>query len=283
MQDGRFSRTALGAAGHRAAHLALEGGFFFADPLALPILGADAQAEIDKAKAQPQRRGLRLFVALRSRFAEESALAAIGRGVRQIVVLGAGFDTFAYRLAAPAGLRLFEVDHPATQAEKRRRLEAARVAEPANVVYVGCDFETQTFVGALAAAGFDSHRPSFVFWLGVTAYLTHEAVYAALAAVAALRGGAEIVFDYVVPPETIGHDTARAAHADLARQVAAAGEPLRAYFDPPALRARLAALGFSEIEDCAAEEIAARCGPERAPTRRGAGARLMRAATAPTA
>jgi len=279
MQEGQFSRTALGAAGHRAAHQILEGGFFFADPLALPILGADAQAAIDKAKAEPLRRGLRLFIALRSRFAEESAHAAIARGVRQVVVLGAGFDTFAYRLAAPAGLRVFEVDHLATQAEKRRRLEAARVAEPAHVVYVGCDFETETFVGALAAVGFDSHRPSFVFWLGVTAYLTHEAVYAALAAVAALPGGAEIVFDYVIPPEAIDRDTARAAHEELARKVAAAGEPLRAYFDPPALHAQLTALGFSEVEDLGVDEIAARYAPGRAPTRRGAGARLLRAAT----
>jgi methyltransferase (TIGR00027 family) len=283
MQEGQFSRTALGAAGHRAAHQALEGGFFFADPLALPILGADAQAAIDKAKAQPLRRGLRLFIALRSRFAEDSAHAAIARGVRQVVVLGAGFDTFAYRLEAPAALRVFEVDHPATQAEKRRRLEAARVAEPAHVVYVGCDFEREIFVDALAAAGFDRRQPSFVFWLGVTAYLTHEAVYAALAAVAALPGGEEIVFDYAASPETIDDQAARTAHEDLARKVAAAGEPLRAYFDPPALHAQLTALGFSEIEDLGAEEVAARYAPGRAPTRRGAGARMLRAATAPTA
>ena len=283
MQEGQFSRTALGAAGHRAAHQALEGGFFFADPLALPILGADAQAAIDKAKAQPLRRGLRLFIALRSRFAEDSAHAAIARGVRQVVVLGAGFDTFAYRLEAPAALRVFEVDHPATQAEKRRRLEAARVAEPAHVVYVGCDFERETFVDALAAAGFDRRQPSFVFWLGVTAYLTPEAVSAPLAAVAALPGGAEIVFDYAASPETIDDHAARTAHEDLARKVAAAGEPLRAYFAPPALHAQLTALGFSEIEDLGAEEVAARYAPGRAPTRRGAGARMLRAATAPTA
>ena len=282
MQDGHFSRTALGAAGHRAAHQALEGGLFLADPLALPILGADAQGEIDKAKAQPLRRGLRLFIALRSRFAEESALAAMARGVRQIVVLGAGLDTFAYRLAAPKDLRVFEVDHPATQAEKRRRLAAAAIAEPAHVVYVGCDFETQTFVDALAAAEFDSDRPSFVFWLGVTSYLTHEAVSATLAAVAAWPGGAEIVFDYAIPPEAIEHNAARAAHEELARKVAAAGEPLRAYFDPPALRAQLAALGFGEVEELGAEEMAARYAPGRAPARRGAGPRIIGAATAPT-
>jgi methyltransferase (TIGR00027 family) len=280
MQNGQFSRTALGAAGHRAAHQILDGGSVFADPLALPILGAEAQAAIDLARARPTLRGLRLFIALRSRFAEDAAHAAIARGVRQVVVLGAGLDTFAYRLEAPPSLRVFEVDHPATQAEKRRRLAATGVAEPAHVDYVGCDFETRSFVDALAAAGFDSRRPAFVFWLGVTVYLTHEAVYAALAAIGALPGGAEIIFDYAAPPEAIDHPEARAAHEELARKVAAAGEPLRASFDPPALSARLAALGFREIEDCAADEIAARYAPGREPTRRGARARLLRVATA---
>jgi len=279
MQEGQFSRTALGAAGHRAAHQILEGGLFFRDPLALPILGAEAQDAIDKAKAQPRRRGLRLFIALRSRFAEEAAHAAIARGVRQIVVLGAGLDTFAYRLQAPAGLSVFEVDHPATQAEKRRRLKAARVAAPAHLAFVGCDFERQAFIDALATAGFNANRPSFIFWLGVTAYLSPEAVFATLAAVAALPGGAEIVFDYAAPPETIDHPDARAAHEELARKVAAAGEPLRAAFDPSALRAQLAALGFAEIEDTTAGEAAARYAPGRPATRRSAGARILRAAT----
>src|ERR1700689_5401216 len=98
MQSGQFSRTALGAAGHRAAHQALEGGRIFADPLAMPILGEDAESAVAEAREDPRRTGLRLFIATRSRFAEEAARRAIGKGVRQIVVLGAGLDTFAYRL-----------------------------------------------------------------------------------------------------------------------------------------------------------------------------------------
>ncbi|THD49355.1 MAG: SAM-dependent methyltransferase [Bradyrhizobium sp.] len=281
MQEGQFSRTALGAAGHRAAHQVLEDGRFFADPLALSILGDEAQEAIDKARNEPLRRGLRLFIALRSRFAEDAAHAAIARGTRQIVVLGAGLDTFAYRLAPQADLHVFEIDHPATQAEKRRRLAAADIAEPAHAVYVGCDFERESFVDTLTRAGFDKTRPAFFIWLGVTAYLTHEAVMATLAAIAALPGGAEIVFDYVVPLEAIERASARAARRQLAAKVAAAGEPLRAEFDPPALRAALAALGFNEIEERGSEEIAARYGPK--PTRRGAGARLIRAAKAPRA
>jgi methyltransferase (TIGR00027 family) len=280
MRQGEFSRTALGAAGHRAAHQALEGGLIFADPLAVGILGPEAQEAIERARTQPERRFLRLFIALRSRFAEDAAQDAIRRGVRQAVVLGAGLDTFAYRVAPMPGLVVFEVDSPATQREKRRRLATAKIAEPAHVVYVGCDFESQSLSEALAAAGFDAARPSFFLWLGVTPYLTPEAVYATLAAVAAAPGGAEIVFDYVIPSETIDVPAAREARAALAARVAAAGEPLRASFDPATLQARLRALGFATIEDLSAGEVGARYAPEQAAKRRGAGARLMRAASA---
>ena len=118
MQHGQASRTAVGAAGHRAAHQVLERGIVFADPLALRILGADADDAIALAKEKPERRPLRLFIAMRSRFAEDSARRAIDEGVRQILALGAGLDTFAYRLQPAEGLRLFELDHPATQARQ---------------------------------------------------------------------------------------------------------------------------------------------------------------------
>src|ERR1700684_474052 len=112
MQQGQASVTALGAAGHRAAHQVLECGFVFADPLALRILGPDADDAIALARERPERRGLRLFIAMRSRFAEDSARRAIDRAVRQILVLGAGLDPFASRLEPTPELRIFELDHP---------------------------------------------------------------------------------------------------------------------------------------------------------------------------
>ena len=180
MQQGQASVTALGAAGHRAAHQVLEHGFVFADPLALRILGQDAEGAIALAKERPERRGLRLFIAMRSRFAEDSARRAIDKGVRQILVLGAGLDTFAYRLERTPELRIFELDHPATQAEKRRRLNEAQIAEPQHVSYVAHDFESGSMTVALKAAGLDPDRRAFVLWLGVTPYLTQEAVFATL-------------------------------------------------------------------------------------------------------
>src|ERR1700677_2402807 len=100
MQQGQASVTALGAAGHRAAHQVLERGFVFADPLALRILGPDAEGAVALARERPERRGLRLFIAMRSRFAEDSAAHAIANGVRQFLGLGAGLDTFPYLLRA---------------------------------------------------------------------------------------------------------------------------------------------------------------------------------------
>jgi methyltransferase (TIGR00027 family) len=172
VQQGQASVTALGAAGHRAAHQVLERGLVFADPLALRILGRDADDAIALAREKPERRPLRLFIAMRSRFAEDSACRAIEKGVRQILVMGAGLDTFAYRLEPCEGLRVFELDHPATQAEKRRRLTDAQIAKPAHVAYVAHDFEHGRMTDALEAGGFDPGKRTFVLWLGVTPYLT---------------------------------------------------------------------------------------------------------------
>jgi len=273
MEEGQFSRTALGAAGHRAAHQVLEGGRVFADPLAVRILGADAEEHIDRANDNPARGGLRLFIAMRSRFAEEAARRAIRSGTRQIVVLGAGLDTFAYRLEAAEALRVYEVDHPATQAEKRRRLVAAEIAPPPHLVFAACDFEQRSFVTALTEAGFDATAPAFFLWLGVMPYLSQAAIFATFAALASLPGGAEVAFDYANPPEAIDDPAMRAMFEELSRRVAAAGEPLRTFFDTPALHAKLRELGFSIVEDLGSGQIRERFLPDQ-PTRSGAGGHM---------
>jgi len=193
-------------------------------------------------------------------------------------VLGAGLDTFAYRLEAAEGLRVYEVDHPATQAEKRRRLAAADIAPGPHVVFAACDFERRGFVDALAAAGFDAAVPAFFLWLGVTPYLSEAAIFATFAAIAALPGGAEVAFDYANPVEAIDNPATRAAREELARRVAAAGEPLRTAFDAPALHAKLGEMGFSSIEDLGPGEIARRFFPGN-PARSGAGGHVALAGT----
>jgi methyltransferase (TIGR00027 family) len=281
MKHGQASATALGAAGHRAAHQVLERGFIFADPLALPILGPDADDAIAGAKERPERRPLRLFIAMRSRFAEDSAHRAVGKGVRQILVMGAGLDTFAYRLEPVEALRLFELDHPATQGDKRRRLAEAQIAEPEHVAYVAHDFERGGMTAALEPGGFDPGKRTFVLWLGVTPYLTEEAVYTTLGELARLPGGAEVVFDYTTPPEAIAEASTRNFHREMAARVAASGEPFRSYFDLGELHARARQLGFAEIEDLDRAALVARYMPDLpSPPRSGPGGHVVRMATA---
>jgi methyltransferase (TIGR00027 family) len=280
MQQGQASVTALGAAGHRAAHQILERGLVFADPLALRILGPDADGAIALAKEQPERRPLRLFIAMRSRFAEDSARRAIEKGVRQILVMGAGLDTFAYRLERTYDLRVFELDHPATQAEKRRRLTEAQITEPAHVSYIAHDFEGGSMTAALQAAGFDAEKSTFVLWLGVTPYLTEEALFATLGELARWPGGAEVVFDYANPPHAIEEEATRDFHRQMAERVAASGEPFRCYLDSPELHARARELGFADIEDLDRAALVALYLPDLPiPPRPGPGGHVVRMAT----
>lgn len=189
MQLGQPSRTARAAAAHRAAHQILERGSIFADPLALPILGEDAEALVREAEGDPSRRRLRLFIAVRTRFAEDALASAVERGVRQVVVLGAGLDTFAYRNPFGDRLRIFEVDHPATQAWKRQRLADAAIPLPDSLTYAPVDFDRDTLSGGLLAAGFDRTQQTFFTWLGVVPYLAEEAVWATLAFITSLPNG----------------------------------------------------------------------------------------------
>jgi methyltransferase (TIGR00027 family) len=280
MQPGQPSRTALGAAGLRAAHQVLDGAAIFADPLALRILGADADDLVREAEAEtdPYRQRLRWFIAARSRIADDALAAAAKRGARQLVVLGAGLDTTAYRALPSQDLHIFEVDYPATQAWKRQRLTEAAIPLPAALTFVPVDFERETLADALAAAGFNPAQQTFFTWLGVVPYLTDEAIFSTLAFIAGLPGGAHVVFDYVNPPDTMTEPGRRAMHEALIARVAAAGEQLRNYFDSDALHARLKAMGFRKIEDLGSAEISARFLSGR-PVSSGGGAHVLRAST----
>lgn len=258
MQEKEPSRTALAAAAHRAMHQLIEQGAVFADPLAVPILGGDPQILVQQAQANPQMRGMRLFIAMRSSVAERALKAGVeDRGVRQLVVLGAGLDTFAYRNPFADRLRVFEVDHPATQAWKRRRLSEAGVALPASLVFTPVDFEREGLLDRLIDAGFDPAQRTFFTWLGVVPYLTKPAISSTLALVGGVAGGAEVVFDYSDPPASLGPE-AHASHQARAARVAALGEPFLSYFEPADLHAELTGLGFDHIEDLGPQALVAR-------------------------
>jgi methyltransferase (TIGR00027 family) len=278
VQSGRPSRTAQAAATHRAAHQLLEQGNIFPDPLAVRIVGEDPETVVREAREHPSRRGMRLFIAVRTRFAEDALAAAVKLGVRQLVVLGAGLDTYAYRNPFGADLRVFEVDHPATQAWKRERLTDAAIPLPDSLTFAPVDFERQTLPEGLASAGFDPSQHTFFTWLGVVPYLTAEAVWSTLGFIASLPNGAHVVFDYSDPPDSLSPE-ARALHAKRAARVEALGEAWVTHFEAEPLRARLMALGFSEVEDLGPPEIVSRYFPNRTDAAPGKGGHLLRATT----
>ncbi|WP_044559097.1 SAM-dependent methyltransferase [Azospirillum sp. B4] len=256
MEAGRPSRTALVVAALRAAHQVMDTPVLFADPVALPILGPGAEERIraDEARLRaPPACFLRASLVARSRFAEDKLATAVAGGVDQYVVLGAGLDTFAYRNPHP-GLRVIEVDHPATQAWKRDMLARAEITPPNGVAYAPVDFERDTLADGLTGAGFDWNRPAFVAWLGVTVYLTRDAILDTLRRVAGLALGSGIVFDYSLPPDTLGEGQ-RAAFQGMADRAAAEGEPWRTFFTPDALATDLRGLGFDPVEDVGSVEL----------------------------
>jgi len=280
MQPGQPSRTALGAAAHRAVHQVLEHGSIFPDPLAVRILGADAEAAVRDAENNPSRRFLRLFIAVRTRFAEDALAAAVARGVRQMVVLGAGLDTYAYRNAFSEKLHVFEVDHPATQGWKRQRLAEVEIPIPPTLTFAPVDFERGTLADGLAVAGFDPALPTFFTWLGVVPYLTEQAVYSTLDFIAHLPGGAHVVFDYSNPPASgPGHEKYAAAREILAARVASVGEAFRSDFETHALHAKLTTLGFREIEDLSPALIRQRYFANRGGSLPDTGGHILHAAT----
>jgi O-methyltransferase involved in polyketide biosynthesis len=133
---------------------------------------------------------------------------------------------------------------------------------------------------ALEAAGFDMGKRAFVLWLGVTPYLTEEAVFATLSELARLPGGAEMVFDYANPPDAISEATTRNFHREMAERVAASDEPFRCYLDTAALHDRARSLGFSEIEDLDRAALVSRYLPNLSTaTRSGPGGHVVRMAT----
>jgi methyltransferase (TIGR00027 family) len=278
MQVGVPSRTALAAAFHRAAHQVLEQGRIFADPLALPIVGEDADSVVKWAEEDPSRRRMRIFIAVRTRFAEDALAVAVERGVSQLVVLGAGLDTYAYRGAMRGRLRIFEVDHPATQAWKRQQLAEAEIPLPASLTFAAIDFERQTLAEGLAAAGFDLAQQTFFTWLGCVPYLTEEAVWSTLGFIGGMSHGARVVFDYADPPDSLSPEM-RDWHDRRAARVADLGEAWLSYFEPDQLRTRLLSLGFSEVEDLGPPVIAARYFPGRIASVPERGGHIVRAAT----
>lgn len=244
----------------RAAHQLLDRPPVLEDPIAIPILGAELasamRADPTQFEQSPLDQYMRAFMAARSRLAEDRLDAARSAGVRQYVILGAGLDTFAYRQRrATPPLRIWEVDHPTTQAWKFERLQAAAIEIPANVTYVPVDFEHDTLADALVRGAFDPSAGAVFSWLGVTMYLTASAFAATARYIAEAKGPAGgVTFDYALT-RAVMTKAQQQVFNHLAGRVEAAGEPWQTLFEPTELAAQLRQLGFSTIDDFDADRL----------------------------
>jgi len=257
MEPAIASKTALRVALRRAAHQIHDSPVVFDDPIAVAILGAAYAEELKRTPLRPDRPfsvGLRAFLVARSRYAEDNLRRAVETGVNQYVLLGAGLDTFAYRNPY-ARLRVFEVDHPATQQWKRELLQRNGIAIPERIAYTPVDFERQSLSAQLSDAGFNFQEPAFFAWLGVVPYLTLEAFRATLSFVSTQPHGSGLTLDYG-QPRSVLPPLERLALDSLASRVEQAGEPFQLFFTPSEIAAELSS--FHSIEDLGALEINAR-------------------------
>lgn len=270
MEEGKPSATAMLTAMVRAAHLLWDDPpKIFEDTLALQLSGCESEAalkaQLDQLDAEVarttnpdfaliSRRSLTAMVVMRSRYVEDEVDEAVAKGVWQYVILGAGLDSFAYRrLDLAKVLRVFEVDHPATQAWKWTSLHAVGVRLPPNLSVVPVDFEKESLIDNLQRNGYRKDAPAIFSWLGVTMYLTPEAIFGTLRGMAALARGTEILFEYNASKELLDDETQKILAAIMAA-VAARGEPMRSFFEPARLAAQVRELGFAEVSDFGPDE-----------------------------
>ena len=280
MDESTASQTALSTALMRAAHTRLDPNPLIQDSWgdrlvpdsARENLRARALAQMDEAakigalaspgsivddyllRSRPYQN-----VVMRTRYTEDALQAAVVQGIRQYVLIGAGFDSFALRQPAFAKhLRVFEIDHPATQALKLQRIEALGISLADTVHFIAADLSKETLQAALARSSFRRDEPTFFSWLGVTMYLTRDANLATLRAVASCAPpGSELVFTYM---DERAFESQTESLVAMLKALAELGEPFLSGFDPNRLDRELGQCGLSVVEDLCGDQLAARYG-----------------------
>lgn len=265
MRNDCASSTADTVAAIRAAHLRYDRPAVFEDPLAIRLVSRNWQwiirtpilyRLVSAAMGTAPARG---NFAARARYAEEKLEMSVRAGAEQYVILGAGLDSFAWRQAEWARcLQIFEIDHPASQLTKRRRLERSGLAAPKNLEWVPADLVRESVAEALARSRYRPEARSFFSLLGTVQYLPREAVMSTLRSIANTAApGSELVLTYLQPRTLV--DPAQQPVFDRLAQIAARkGEPFISYFDPEEFPAAVCTLGYDLIENCAPQEIARR-------------------------
>ena len=255
MTDRHSSNTAVRAATLRAVHQLIdEEPKILNDHIVLRLLDASTldQIHLNQNKFRTLRMiAMRSHIVLRSRYTEDRLAEAVDNGIQQYLMLGVGLDTFPYRQPHWARvLHIFELDHSASQLSKRERLASAGVEVPSNVELIALDFETTSLRDCLGKSSFDFGKPAFLSWLGVTMYLSTDAIDAVFRFVSSLPRSSEIVFTFASPASLMSEKIAASA--------AAHGEPWRTRFEPNDLTHKLQGLGFSTVSFLSTSEAETR-------------------------
>jgi methyltransferase (TIGR00027 family) len=250
MLPGQASQTMVSNAVVKAAHQLLDRPVIFEDPIAVGLVAeASKQLILDAADEHrtPMRTLLRGTRILSSRFAEDRLAQAAARGVGQYVILRAGLDTFAWRQPQFAQrMRIFYVDHPATLGWSMERFRERDLRTPPNLSWVAADLEKPELETRLDEHGFDRAVAAFGAVLGVTQYISRNAVEALLGVAASWQEQSEIVLSFQLPADELdGEDRAAAIRGSSA--AAAKGEPFITSFRPAEIFDLLTRLGFGEV------------------------------------
>ncbi|HVZ44052.1 MAG TPA: SAM-dependent methyltransferase [Ramlibacter sp.] len=282
MQDSMPSRTAIATSLMRASHTRCDPHRIFTDDWGDRLVPSHVRERIAQAVRADSRPPpppgasvdelIHLWarhnpayanVITRSRYAEDRLHEAVARGVRQYVLVGAGFDSYSLRRPAEGqDLRIFEVDHRATQSFKLERIAACGAAVSDAVTFTTADLSSESLADALGRSGFEFGRATLFSWLGVTVYLTREANFAALAGMARCSApGSELVFTYADQRVFESDPRAGGQFARMQKEVTAIGEPFLSGFAPQTLARDLASVGFELLEDRGDDELLARYDP----------------------
>jgi methyltransferase (TIGR00027 family) len=208
--------------------------------------------ELTKENAHAYAQSARAYLVVWSRYIEDELGKALERGVSEYVILGAGLDSFAFRRQDIENkLRVFEVDHPATQNWKKIRLRELDINQPCNLTFVPVDFEKQRLIDELQVAGFQLDIPVFFSMLGVAHYLSQAAVFQILNEVANMAPGSEIIFDYMLTDSLLYEQDPSIVAWGKSRD---RRQKWVSQFDPLTLAERLREMGFIEVFDSGREE-----------------------------
>jgi methyltransferase (TIGR00027 family) len=250
MLSGQASRSMVRTAMRRAAHQLLDAPRILEDPIAVGLVPeATEQAILDATDDHraPLATLFRSLFAFRNRFAEDRLADAAARGVRQYVIVGAGLDTFPWRQPPFAmALQIFYVDHPATLAWTTARFHERGLAIPPNLSFVAADLEERNLATRLDERGFDRKGGAFCSVLGVTQFLSRDAVEALLRFAASLGAPSEIVFSFAPPDDELeGEELAAAIYSTAFNETL--GEPWITRLRPSEAFGILTRLGFGEV------------------------------------